>query len=552
MNRTGRKSFHNAQGEPAGSLLQRLERREPQVEDALARIYPLSDDLALEQHIARYRQALGCFVEAYGPEREVTILRAPGRLNLLEYLDMVHGPHLSAALDLDLIMVASASEGEELEVAHCNPREFPPRRLRPIEDFSRLREKAIGMTWAEAVQAHPHAGRERGDYANYLLAPLLRLMWSEASFSPTGMRWALGPSTLPMRAGLSSSSALVVLSYMGARWCNPQWPAKDLHETAQALGEAEWYVGTRGGANDHMTILLNPAGGVLVNHHEMSPPVAEPLPFLDGVEILLINTLWEADKAMGAMAAFNARKGEMDLAAALMRKSHPLLSGRLRHLGSLNPALLGITAQEIEQLVEELPENITADKAGEALGMDAAEIMHRFPAVPARPYALRRRARFFYKELQLGSRIREILLESRGTETGSHAHDELLSAFGEAINEVQRLLKEKLEVSCPGIDDLIEILAGIPGVLGAKLTGAGFGGCVAAFCRRDQAEHVAMEVKIRYFVPERFALYRQQIASIPNPGVRQGLMKRLEESLAHPERSIMRVRFARGAGRVEL
>jgi galactokinase len=552
MSWTERKSLPDAQGEPAGSLLERLERREPRIADALSRIYPCSDGSALREQFVRYRKALGCFVEAYGPEREVAILRAPGRLNLLEYLDMVHGPHLSAALDLDLIMVVSTSKGEDLEVVHCNSSEFPPRRLSPIKDFSLLRQKASGMTWAQAAQAYPYAGRERGDYANYLLAPLLRLMWSEASSSPTGMQWALGPSTLPMRAGLSSSSALVVLSYMGAMWCNPQWPAKDLHETAQMLGEAEWYVGTRGGANDHMTILLNPAGGVLVNHHEMSPPVAEPLPFLDGVEILLVNTLWEADKAMRAMAAFNARKGEMDLAAALMRKSYPLLSERLVHLGSLDPVILGMTAREIEQLVEDLPENITADKAEEALGIDAAEIMRRFPGISGHLYMLRRRARFFYKELLLGSRIKEILLQSLGTETGSHAHDELLSAFGETINEAQRLLKEELEVSCPGIDDLIEILAGIPGVLGAKLTGAGFGGCVVAFCRKQQAEHIAKEIKRRYFVPERFEPYRQQIASTLNPGVRVALMKHLEEGLAHPERSIIRVRFACGAGRVEL
>ena len=41
-------------------------------------------------------------------------------------------------------------------------------------------------------------------------------------------------------------------------------------------------------------------------------------------------------------------------------------------------------------------------------------------------------------------------------------------------------LRHDFEVSIPALDDLVERLAATPGVLGARLTGAGFGGCVVA------------------------------------------------------------------------
>jgi galactokinase len=43
-----------------------------------------------------------------------------------------------------------------------------------------------------------------------------------------------------------------------------------------------------------------------------------------------------------------------------------------------------------------------------------------------------------------------------------------------------RSLADDYEVSTPGLDSLVESLVGRPGVYGARLTGAGFGGCVVA------------------------------------------------------------------------
>jgi len=52
--------------------------------------------------------------------------------------------------------------------------------------------------------------------------------------------------------------------------------------------------------------------------------------------------------------------------------------------------------------------------------------------------------------------------------------------FGELMNASHASLRDDYEVSVPALDTLVEILQKTPGVLGARLTGAGFGGaCVA-------------------------------------------------------------------------
>jgi galactokinase len=53
-----------------------------------------------------------------------------------------------------------------------------------------------------------------------------------------------------------------------------------------------------------------------------------------------------------------------------------------------------------------------------------------------------------------------------------------LAAVGKLLGASHRSLRDDFEVSTPVLDALVERLAATPGVIGARLTGAGFGGCV--------------------------------------------------------------------------
>ena len=60
-----------------------------------------------------------------------------------------------------------------------------------------------------------------------------------------------------------------------------------------------------------------------------------------------------------------------------------------------------------------------------------------------------------------------------------------LEGLGEVMTEGHRSLAGDYRVSVPAVDELVEHLLGLPGVLGARMSGGGFGGCVIALCRPD-------------------------------------------------------------------
>jgi galactokinase len=57
-----------------------------------------------------------------------------------------------------------------------------------------------------------------------------------------------------------------------------------------------------------------------------------------------------------------------------------------------------------------------------------------------------------------------------------------LSAAGALATESHTSLRDDFEVSVPELDALVAEMTATPGVLGARLTGAGFGGCVLTLC----------------------------------------------------------------------
>ena len=57
-----------------------------------------------------------------------------------------------------------------------------------------------------------------------------------------------------------------------------------------------------------------------------------------------------------------------------------------------------------------------------------------------------------------------------------------IRSVGRLMTESHRSLRDDFDVSTPVLDQLVDMLDATTGVLGARLTGAGFGGCVVALC----------------------------------------------------------------------
>ncbi len=123
------------------------------------------------------------------------------------------------------------------------------------------------------------------------------------------------------------------------------------------------------------------------------------------------------------------------------------------------------------------------EEAARKLGVAALRDVEDPDAVESLPPLLRQRARHVVRE-----NLR-VLEAAAGVDA---------ARFGELMNASHASLRDDYEVSIPELDELCEHLRAAPGVLGARLTGAGFGGACVALCRLGQARRAAEAALGRY------------------------------------------------------
>jgi len=555
---------------PPMEIVAILESGSPDVDRYLGEdIYANSRPDYLERQRARLAETLRMHAQRVG-DRPTYILRAPGRLNaFLEYLDMCAGDHMSTTIDGDIPVAMSPREDDTLSVANVNPL-FTPEDISIVSEFKRFALEPwskhapnLEDNWDNRTKILPHFGRRQGNWLNYLLSSYLRVMWDRPEMAIKGADLTFGRATAPFRAGTSSSSAVVVLSFLSLHLANrDQLPAWDIAEVCRLLGEAEWYVGTHGGANDQTTILRNEANSVLYNRHSRVPLDSTPLPFVKGVHVVLANSLWEVNKSLTGNQSFNMRKGWMEIGNELMKliiaavretrnegkasgdgwlvnllkdrfgfvaggelpilESHPeywdAIEANYSKLGSLDSGILGIPDEAIQELILALPMKITPEEAAQAMGMDADTIVKLYtrPKRSIGGYHTRTTARFFYKENIIGRELERLFLEAERRvaagelDTDSEDYDQYRLAVGELVDQLQHVLCFDFRVSNPQLDKLLNIARRGPGYLGGKLTGAGKGGCVSVLVRDKDSDAMCHYLDREYYQKlENFDDYRQ-------------------------------------------
>lgn len=102
------------------------------------------------------------------------------------------------------------------------------------------------------------------------------------------------------------------------------------------------------------------------------------------------------------------------------------------------------------------------------------------------PLLLRRRARHVVTENERVWRAVELLAEGDG------------AGFGTLMNESHESSRENFENSTAELDLLVNLAREMPGVLGARLTGAGFGGATVTLCERKCSAKVALHLRDAY------------------------------------------------------
>ncbi|WP_020654479.1 galactokinase [Massilia niastensis] len=123
------------------------------------------------------------------------------------------------------------------------------------------------------------------------------------------------------------------------------------------------------------------------------------------------------------------------------------------------------------------------EEASRKLGVQALRDVTDPDSVESLPSPLRERARHVVRE------------NLRVLEAAAGVSPE---RFGELMNASHFSLRDDYEVSIPELDELCAALRAAPGVLGARLTGAGFGGACVALCRSGHAQDAAAKALADY------------------------------------------------------
>jgi galactokinase len=96
-------------------------------------------------------------------------------------------------------------------------------------------------------------------------------------------------------------------------------------------------------------------------------------------------------------------------------------------------------------------------------------------------------------------RFRHVVTEGARVYDAEHAlRREDLLTFGLLMNASHESLREDYEVSSPELDTLVELALGA-GASGARLTGAGFGGCAVALTDPDHLDRVRAALEEDYY-----------------------------------------------------
>lgn len=119
----------------------------------------------------------------------------------------------------------------------------------------------------------------------------------------------------------------------------------------------------------------------------------------------------------------------------------------------------------------------------------------------------------------LARRARHVVMENARVQQGVTALKAgELEEFGRLLTASHKSLRDDYEVSCAELDLLVELALEVPGVLGSRMTGAGFGGCTIALV--PQTSLPAFEKTVSEEYQRRTGIQPEIFVFRPAPGAR--------------------------------
>ncbi|VFQ61009.1 unnamed protein product [Cuscuta campestris] len=308
--------------------------------------------------------------------------------------------------------------------------------------------------------------------------------------------------TVPTGSGLSSSAAFVCSSTIAIMASFGVSIKKK--ELAQLACECERHIGTQSGGMDQAISIMAQSG--FAELIDFNPIRSTDVQLPSGGSFVIAHSLAESQKAVTAAVNYNNRVVECRLASIVLgiklgMDSREAIS-KVKTLsdveglcvsfasarGSSDPVIAvkellkedPYSAEDIEKIIEEKLQTIFANSPS---SLDVLEAANNFK--------LHQRAAHVYSEAKR-------VYEFKDTVSSSISEEEKLKKLGDLMNESHYSCSVLYECSCPELEELVKICRD-NGALGARLTGAGWGGCAVALVKESHIPHFILNLKDQFY-----------------------------------------------------
>ena len=274
------------------------------------------------------------------------------------------------------------------------------------------------------LSALPSSGK--GDWSDYPLG-VIQMLAGEGYAIP-GLSLSLW-GDVPLGSGLSSSASVEVAT--ATAMISLMQVAMAGPALARLCQRAEnEFVGANCGIMDQFVSANGAADhALLLDCRDLSYRLA-PIP--RNVALVIANTMVKHSIAGGE---YGTRRAEVELACKILARHRP----EIRFLRDA-------TVEDLERWSHEIPE------------------------------AARKRARHIITE------------NTRTLEAAAALERHDLGQLGRLMHEAHRSYSQDFEASCSEADRMVELAEGLPGLIGARLTGGGFGGCTINLVEQEVAQ----------------------------------------------------------------
>ena len=246
-------------------------------------------------------------------------------------------------------------------------------------------------------------------------------------------------SNIPIGSGLSSSAALE----MASSWALavPGAPRPDAAAMAAVAQRGEnRYVGVNCGIMDQFASAAGVAGHALLIDCRVNQFTAAPIP----ADLSLVVCETGSSRKLEA-SAYNTRRSECELGVKLIAEREP----SVKALRDVDEAMLARNRDRLPEIVARRCEHV----------------------------------------------VRE---DARVLDTVAALASGDLDALGRLFAASHASLRDLYEVSSAELDAMVAIAVSVPGVVGSRMTGAGFGGCTVSLVKRGAEEALRDAVLAQY------------------------------------------------------